>query len=540
MSSPNQGPPQDGAEQPQADPEQWSQEVIDNTTQLMEDMARTSHYEVTALQPEEVMRLPEITDWGIQNEGLGITQTLRCIVKADFELFGIEDVLTPDASAQGGQARQVAVTYLRPGDPRAELIGFVEPGKQFIVGRDPQAELGLDMGTSSKHFSVALAEDGSIGIADLDSLNGTDVITPKSNNTTSTILRWKYDNFYPFGDRVPAWSMDSSAVKEALKIRAQTDSMLDLDRIMELKDSIDRRLARAEQEATLWGNQKQIGFDRDELKQEITQEALESYFGAPLAELANGKKVPIGVQETVKQRLDLPMKELEAQKMKQTEQLRPPQAVDQPDNELEGEPEEPRLHLVPPLPDDELHADILTDNGEPSEEPSEAILIDEETEAPTEPIAVVPESSEELVVPKRKATSLLIAWHGLSATVKGELSRRANNKRRKLEHRSKLYKEIADVGRAHLAGDTTQQLTVKSRGLSERLAVQRLKEYDNKIATAQAPLPVGLKTEARQEIEVLEARRRRLLTRVSNKRATKAQFDRSARYNRTRQDQLRR
>src|SRR5262249_33565878 len=60
------------------------------------------------------------------------------------------------------------------------------------------------------------------------------------------------------------------------KLRADWASYVrNKDKWREIRDDIDRQVARAQQEATLWGNQSQVGFDADKLRQELTASYLD-------------------------------------------------------------------------------------------------------------------------------------------------------------------------------------------------------------------------------------------------------------------------
>ncbi|MGD0283973.1 MAG: FHA domain-containing protein [Candidatus Saccharimonadales bacterium] len=203
-------------------------ELSSRTESFMADIGSQYKFETHKLVPGFVFELPNKVHGSMEiahNGYEGVHQSLRAIIRADLELFGVVDVSVNSIDDSGKETNidKVAITYLDPKGERASLVGFVEDKEPVYVGRGYQT--GLDDGTSRRHFVVAKAEDGSVGIIDLGSTNGTEVITyprliserkfalqslisqmPESARTASEPLK-----------NIRLWSVKSAQIKAAIK-----------------------------------------------------------------------------------------------------------------------------------------------------------------------------------------------------------------------------------------------------------------------------------------------------------------------------------
>jgi hypothetical protein len=176
-------------------------------------------YETTHLVPEVVHEIPTSAEMSTcNNQQEGVFQFLRALVKAGEEFFAITDVLVIGEPGKD-IIKGTAITQHRIND-RANLIGFFdEKRKPITIGRNHQEDLKST--TSREHFTVALAHDGSVGILDLGSKNGTDVYTSIKNDRKKFGIGADSDNPSPSQFPDPAkdidfWSAKSAVVKEEL------------------------------------------------------------------------------------------------------------------------------------------------------------------------------------------------------------------------------------------------------------------------------------------------------------------------------------
>ncbi|MEI6851034.1 MAG: FHA domain-containing protein [Candidatus Saccharibacteria bacterium] len=196
-----------------------------------------SHYSTTKLDPNKVHEIEPAT---IENEmdicknfDEGVMQTLEAVVKAGDNYFGIVKVIMEDRSSDEAiynreVIEKTALTRHIPGK-RAALVGFIDSknGPVTIGRSETNSEIGLleidDLGvtTSRKHFALAESVDGSVGIIDLDSKNGTTVfeqkddkfkfgLTPEKNRSSSALN--------PIDDiGLNFWSAKSANIRDRLE-----------------------------------------------------------------------------------------------------------------------------------------------------------------------------------------------------------------------------------------------------------------------------------------------------------------------------------
>jgi hypothetical protein len=142
-------------------------------------------------------------------------QYLRSIIKAGEEYYGVVDIISRDPSDWKIQDRNMILTRHIPGE-RAQLVGLLN--KPLTIGRDYQKNDSLKQTTSGKHFSIAQAADGSIGIIDHCSTNGTELfsIQPKNKfgfDGDKITGRSKSDYL---NRHIDFWSAKSSQITEAI------------------------------------------------------------------------------------------------------------------------------------------------------------------------------------------------------------------------------------------------------------------------------------------------------------------------------------
>jgi len=207
------------------------------TQQIMEDLDSQPDFRTVKLVADEVLDLPKPGVSGepmstMLNASEGIRQDLVGVVKAGPELFGIVRVTLSekDQTQPSGfnLTEGVGVTrFGRDDDDKATLLGFVEPARPVIVGRRKQQD--LDEQVSRAHFVVARAGDGSIGILDLHSSNGTTIVVHES-----TVDKFGIKDLDPKpGSQIGAhnpvrnyklWSADSAKLRPMLQTTGRTSS----------------------------------------------------------------------------------------------------------------------------------------------------------------------------------------------------------------------------------------------------------------------------------------------------------------------------
>lgn len=185
---------------------------------FMRDLEAHPRHDARQLKPHIVFKLPAEHGAGnrpkhlaaIDNLNEGVSQELLAVVRADQDVFGV--VRAKFYGKKQKQATDVteklAITRFDGEGGRAELVDFPTTGKYFVVGRSHQA--GLSEGVSRHHFAVAQAEDGSVGIGDLGSTNGTEVVVLADGEASDEVLPGSFDPNVPNPlDDSRTWSVKS-------------------------------------------------------------------------------------------------------------------------------------------------------------------------------------------------------------------------------------------------------------------------------------------------------------------------------------------
>jgi hypothetical protein len=150
------------------------------------------------------------------NPGEGVDQSLRAIIKAGDEFFGIVDVLTiSQTTGKTPKFMEDTVITRHLPNQRAELIGFVNrDGKPITIGRSYQ-DLGIK--TSREHFLVIQDMDGAIGIVEPHkTTNGTEVFTPSKNSKFGVSEKLLHMDTVDAVEDFDFWSVKSDDVKARL------------------------------------------------------------------------------------------------------------------------------------------------------------------------------------------------------------------------------------------------------------------------------------------------------------------------------------
>lgn len=134
----------------------------------------------------------------------GISQNLRSIIKIGDDFFGLVDVNIHDSSNEDKSA--TILTHHTP-NGRAAFVDVLNPNIQVSVGRNYQDNLGATV--SRKHFDIIKANDGTIGIVDNDSTNGTEIFTQPTDK--------KPREFGTLVENFDFWSVKSADVKKQLE-----------------------------------------------------------------------------------------------------------------------------------------------------------------------------------------------------------------------------------------------------------------------------------------------------------------------------------
>lgn len=101
-----------------------------------------------------------------------VTQELVTVVRAGGENFAIVKMFkSPSSKALSTVVTRVGASA---SDGGANVVGVVDPGAPFVVGRTMDPDFSVNL--SREHFSVALREDGKVEITDLNSTNGTQIV----------------------------------------------------------------------------------------------------------------------------------------------------------------------------------------------------------------------------------------------------------------------------------------------------------------------------------------------------------------------------
>lgn len=88
-------------------------------------------------------------------------------------------------------------------------------------------------------------------------------------------------------------------------------SLVDVDHVLDLKATIDDAVAKAKSEATLLGNQTQLGFNEAALRAELTEKYMGKYFGTARPELNPSDAALAKAQAKVRSMLVMDNKQLE-------------------------------------------------------------------------------------------------------------------------------------------------------------------------------------------------------------------------------------
>ena len=177
-------------------------------------------YESIQLKPGIVHEIPPLENdeqmiSGCENPADGVRQSLRAMIKVGDEFLGVVDVFLINRSASGGRPNILEGTAITRhiSDGRADLIGFIGNNQDHLtIGRSHQKELNPKV--SREQFSIGRAKDGSIGIIDLDSTNGTEVFMPSKNSKYG--FETKDLNSKNPTDDIDFWSVKSALIGQEL------------------------------------------------------------------------------------------------------------------------------------------------------------------------------------------------------------------------------------------------------------------------------------------------------------------------------------
>jgi len=142
-----------------------------------------------------------------KNKTDGVRQSLRAMLKTGNEFFSIVDIQ--------GESFNGTVLTRHIANSRAEFAGFLDKNKPLAIGRTDLPT--LDKSVSRDHFFIAQGMDGSIGIIDNKSTNGTEIFTPteENNYTNDNNLAHEKESKDPVYD-FRNWSVKSSSVNDLL------------------------------------------------------------------------------------------------------------------------------------------------------------------------------------------------------------------------------------------------------------------------------------------------------------------------------------
>jgi len=148
-------------------------------------------------------------------------QHLEAIIAAKHELFGVVRAAIISLDDPTKYQTAYAVTRFDKAAGYASMVGFLEPGKPMTLGRSHQED--LDEATSRNHVELRMYENGYIQIKDLNSLNGTKIITTEDGRgrPTETVPGLEPSGInainYAFKSLGHIWRLQSSDMYEAMK-----------------------------------------------------------------------------------------------------------------------------------------------------------------------------------------------------------------------------------------------------------------------------------------------------------------------------------
>lgn len=153
--------------------------VTPNQT-LFHDIAALTHADMhPVFLQTQTYELPEVLTKGTVNHNEGIEQDLLGVVQAGDELFGVVRAKATDRRQSNAPTEKFILTRFARDGNRATIIGTLGQDDPMEVGRGYQQDAQLSDDVSRSHFRVGIHE-GKLAIQDLDSTNGTKLITGRS------------------------------------------------------------------------------------------------------------------------------------------------------------------------------------------------------------------------------------------------------------------------------------------------------------------------------------------------------------------------
>ncbi len=170
-----------------------NQNTLAESRKLMIDGVHASSDRIEVPRgPETHLPLYGLEFTRVDNANLGVGQTLKVIVEADEELFGVIEVATA-----GEEKPAYVLSRLSPRDgERATVMGALTSTPLELGRRD--MEINRDMtdvsdGMSKKHAAVSIV-DGVLVVKDHNSTNGTSILASKPKGARPATM-WTHEHF---------------------------------------------------------------------------------------------------------------------------------------------------------------------------------------------------------------------------------------------------------------------------------------------------------------------------------------------------------
>lgn len=196
-------------------PEQTEKRVLTPTETLQEDL--DENFASTVLELGETHKIPplespELAMASCLDQMGGTEQKLMAVFKMGNEFIFLADTYTRLGSETMNQPDYVHSTVLSRYSPghRAEIIGLASKRDQRDIGPDPQNGLDQDVTRPGAYLRVRQAEDGSIELTDLGSVNKITVFTRKVSEETD-----KPKTLRPIENEM--WSVDPTDLKHVVR-----------------------------------------------------------------------------------------------------------------------------------------------------------------------------------------------------------------------------------------------------------------------------------------------------------------------------------